>query len=203
MKCPKTLRISAEEYAVLKMRVRLMRLKRFIEKNTPNGRISWCNFDKERFEKELSKAIKKIYRKKVNLNELWREVINDPELYVQQDFLENAYGHKFRMHGKYRDYGFVVFYGKTLGANSCCSLELIEKWFVDVLLKNYKKAKSRYNFASNEPFSFSQRWRPICEAAMHFDNKLSKENVKNHIIVLSKLSKVNIKYIGEYEITFV
>ena len=198
-------RISAEVYAKRKMNVEMLKCKSNLRKSTPDGRISWCFFDKESFDKKLSKKIKKMFGKDVNLNRLWEQVIAESDLYIQQDFLEDIYGHKFRVFGDFRDYGLVIFYTDNEVTNNYRGKELLETWFGTVVIANYRKERKhydKYNFFSKGSFELKQRWKPICDAIMYFDKTISMDEIKKHVLVLAKLERLSIKTINDYQIIF-
>lgn len=198
-------KMSAEDYAMRKMNVELLKCEMNLRKNTSSGRVSWCFFDRERFDKKLKKKIRGMFNKEVNLNNLWEKVIVKSNLYIQQDFLGDIYGYNFRLFGKFKDYGMVIFYTDTSVDNKNKGIEILEKWFYDVVITNYQKEREYYNkfsIFSKKTFEFEQRWGPVCDAIMYFDNDISIEKIEKYLMILTKIERLSIKTIDKYKVVF-
>ena len=184
-------KLTATEYAKVKISREMANVKSILLGKSSVGEIVWCKFDKERFDKKLKKEIKKMFGKELDLQPYWEDFfIHNPNLYMQQEFMEYTYGEKIRMFWRYRDYGAIIFYANAKGINPNASKELIVRWFYSVVYNNYVLKANRHRILfvfGNKPFELYVRWKPIADASIHFDENTTyqeiKEQIRNNIIV--------------------
>ena len=198
-------KMTADEYVKYRIMSKMMEKRNALTKSAYVGRVVWCAFDKEKFDKRLIRKIKKMYGIKLDLKPYWDRYFACSDLYIQRDFLEKSYGYKFRKFGIYRDYGVVIFYANNIQTNPKYSKDLIKAWFYNTVYRKYIEALkwySRFSVFSRKTFEFYVRWKPICDAAIYFDKNISAEDVKNQIVMLSEKEGLSIKAIDDYEVVF-
>lgn len=189
--------MNAEEYVNNKISREMDKYLQKLYVGNNNSRIVWCIFDKSSFDKKLKRDVKRIYGAELDIETCWCEIIKKlPTVYMQQDFLEDAYRVRFKMFGKNRDYGAIIFYGINVQDQTKDVKELIARWFDFAIKARYRFEKEKYDkfsFLHKKPFEFCIRWRPIADVVMYFDENISLENVRNQILKLAEIERIVVK----------
>lgn len=178
---------------------------RVLTENTEDGFIGGKFFDKIKFDNDIKNEIKKRNGITVDLKPYWDSFLKESSLYMQVGFLKKTYGYTFRRFGIFKDYGAIIFYAKRISDKHNAVKDLIANWFYSVVLEGYgKEVSKQYVWKPFKPknFEYCIRWRPIAEAAMHFDKTLCMDDIKSMIIGLAYKEELYIKMMDEYEIAF-
>lgn len=198
--------MNAEEYVKSSINGKMLfEIQKELRMNTEECSIGWTFFDKPKFDKKLKKKVLKHYGVNIDLKPYWDMFSRYKSLYIQQDFMKKTYNHTFHLCGKFKDYGAIVFYGKHIKRNPNASKELVRNWFYNVVYENYWVELRRHlnsPFHFKKPFEYYIRWKPIAEAAVHFDKNLSIDDVKEYIVAIANDTVMELKSIDEQEMVF-
>ena len=172
-----------------------------LHQNAMPGTIRWKKWDKEKFDKYLKTFFKKIYLVNINPELVYAQVILEyPLIYVQQDFMEEVYGYTYSSKGGiFKDYGNIVFHAIPAYGGNYHFEEFLYYWIFKILRPKYQKWVKSGKINKTE---ISHRWYPLCDVILHYDNSLSKEDVKVMLTKCLKACKIKVKEITDYEIIF-
>lgn len=170
-----------------------------IHENSQAGIIRWEKWNKERFDRNLIKYFKNEQGVNINAQLVYEEVVAEyPRVFVQQDFMEETYGYTYTCKGGYfKDYGNVIFYARPTSDGKYDFEEFFDYWIFTILRPKYNKWIKRGWLGRKE---LSQRWYPLRDVVMHYDNTLSKEDVKDIPVRCLKARHIVFKEITDFEI---
>lgn len=170
-----------------------------LHENSQAGIIRWEKWNRERFEKNLVKYMKREFNVNINAQLVYEEVVAEyPRVYIQQDFMEETYGYTYSCHsGYYKDYGNAIFHATPTHNGKYDFEEFFDYWIFTILRPKYNKWLKKGWLGRKE---LSQRWYPLRDVVMHYDNTLSKEDVKNILVSCLKARHIVFKEITDFEI---
>lgn len=198
--------VSADKDLVFRVAMRLYeneidKITAGFYRNACPGKIWWEKWDKEKFEKRLTRHIMKKFEIDINIGEVYEKVLEGhTRLYVQQDFMKEPYGYTYSCgKGPFKDYGNVIFYAKPDCDGKYDFKEFLDYWAYSVL--SHKHAKWAKN-AGRHKEKFSQRWSTLYDVIHHYDHTVSREQAKEMLDECLVARKIYAREITDYEIIF-
>lgn len=170
-------------------------------RNAAPGKIWWKKWDKYSFDKKLLRYITRKYGVNVDIAEVYEKTVADYiRVYVQQDFMKEAYGYTYSSgKGVFKEYGNVLFYAKPDNSGKYDFEEFLDYWIYVVLCPKLKKWNKKSKKSKEQ---LTQRWSTLYDVINHYDSCVSKEDAKTLLVDCLKKANINFKEITDYEIIF-